>query len=117
MKKKLTICIVFVTICVAMSFGNKTNAYIRSEGTNNVKTSTEKINERQEKDKTKNIFISAGIGAAVSTIICFFIGLSHRPVKTAKTANNYVEQNSIDITDRNDELYDSVVNRTARSNK
>lgn len=117
MKKKLTICIVFITICVAVCLGNKTNAYIRREETNNVKSSAEKINERQEKDKTKSIFISVGIGAAASTIICFFIGLSHKPVKTAKAANNYIERNSIDITDREDQFYDSVVNRTAKSDK
>lgn len=117
MKKKLTMGIVFITICIALCFGNKTKAYIRSEKTDNFKSSAEKINERQEKDRTKNIFISVGIGAAASTTICFFIGLSHKPVKTAKTANNYIEENSIDITDREDQFYDSVVNRTAKSNK
>lgn len=65
----------------------------------------------------KSILISMGIGVLVSTIACLIIAAAHKPVRTAKTANNYVDKNSINITGRSDHFYDSVVNKTARNNK
>lgn len=53
------------------------------------------------------------LGAVVASIVCLIVGFKHKPVKKAVHANQYINKNSVEITERHDRFVNSNVDRTA----
>lgn len=63
------------------------------------------------------ILQSLGFGAIASTIICVIIGFKHKPVKVSKNANQYLDKNSVNITNGYDYFTNYTVNKVPINNK
>lgn len=63
------------------------------------------------------IIQSLFFGVVVSTIICVIIALKHKPVKTSKNANQYLDENSINITNRYDNYIKYTITKIPLNNK
>ncbi len=59
------------------------------------------------------ILLALLFGFFVATIASIIIYAKHKPVKVAKNANNYLNRNSVDITER----HDRFVNHTLTKSK
>lgn len=53
------------------------------------------------------------IGIVVASIICLIVGFKHKPVKKAIHANQYIDRNSVNITESYDHFVNSNIERTA----
>lgn len=114
MKHIREFCIIVIVICcmllnmVEISHANekntKTNNHLESEVsvTNALK---------EERNIGFEIIKAAGISFFCSTILCIIIVSKHKPVKIAKTANNYLDENRIDITRRDDIFIEATVDK------
>ncbi len=74
-------------------------------------------NEKQRGFKPTIIVQSFVFGAIVSTIVCVIIGFKHRPVKIAKNANQYLDTNSINITNGYDRFTNYTINKVPINKK
>lgn len=133
MRKKLLIIsvigIILFLMCginsnvMAASYSNNTqkNSVSRSykNGTSNTKNSSKK--EENDIDTKLNvtalIMKSAFIGFLVSTAICVFIWLKHKPVKIAKNATQYLNKDSVNITNSYDHFANSTMEKTPINRK
>lgn len=60
---------------------------------------------------------SFALGAIASTIICVIIGFKHKPVKISKNANQYLDVNSINITNGYDHFTNYTITKIPLNNK
>lgn len=74
-------------------------------------------NNKQMGFKPTIIIQSFVFGAIVSTIICVIIGFKHKPVKIAKNANQYLDTNSINITNGYDCFTNYTINKVPINRK
>lgn len=51
------------------------------------------------------------LGTVVATVACFIIWMKHRPVKVATHANQYLDKNTVEITDGYDHFVNSNVEK------
>lgn len=58
-----------------------------------------------------NIGIGILAGFIVASVVCGIVAMKHKPVKTAKTANNYLDKNKVNITKREDFFVNSTVTK------
>lgn len=135
MKRKLLIIsvigIVMFLICavksdvIAASYSNQKSSVSRSykSGESSIKKSYEEDDDDDDDDMdtklnvTALIMKSAFIGLLVATAICVFIWLKHKPVKVAKNATHYLNQNSVNITNSYDHFSTSTVDKTPINRK
>lgn len=74
-------------------------------------------NDKQIGFKPTIIIQSFVFGAIVSTIVCIIIGFKHKPVKIAKNANQYLDTNSINITNGYDHFTNHTINKVPINRK
>lgn len=100
---------------MADSYNNQKNSVSRSY--KNELSNTKKSSEKEEYDidtklnVTALIMKSAFIGLLVATVICVFIWLKHKPVKIAKNATQYLNQDSVNITNSYDRFSRTAVEK------
>jgi len=123
MKKTIACCLItiglFMIICSMSKFSY---AYLRSDSsnsstTNNTSTSSNKTASealKKEKSIPKTVGISIASGVIFSSLVCGVIVSKHKPVKVAKTANNYLDKNKVSITRREDFFVRSTTDRQAK---
>lgn len=126
MRKKLLIVgiigIIMFLICSIKSDAvtskyNYSSQRSSSSSYRNTTSSTKKSSKKEDNDMDTKLNVialimkSALIGLIVSVIICFIIWLKHKPVKVAKNAGHYLNQNSIEITDSYDHFSTSRLDK------
>ena len=117
--KKIMLFSVFVTlICsVLLLSSNSSFAYLKSGDDNasypssNTKDDSAKKALKKEKNMTKISMISIGGGALASSLICGILVSKHKPVRVARAANNYLDNNRVNITRREDFFMRSSIDK------
>lgn len=117
--KKIILCGIFI-IVLSFTFvisSGKSMAYTRSNNANvtytssNTKDDTAKRALKQEKNMTKITLVAIGGGALFSSIICGILVSIHKPVRVARGAKNYLDNNKVSITRREDFFMRSSVDK------
>ncbi|MBQ3408067.1 MAG: hypothetical protein IJH12_02535 [Clostridia bacterium] len=125
MKKIAIICVTAFVMCFGFILCNsKSYAYIKSDSSSSEVRNTTNIETRKENGvsdtlkEEKNIPKIVGIailcGIVLSSIICAILVSKHKPVKVARTANNYLDKNKVSITRREDFFIRSTIDKQAR---
>lgn len=117
--------IILYSICIAILcfsigiFENKSMAYTYTE--NNVtytrsdtKNDTAKKALKKEKNTGRMIFIGIIGGVLSASIICGILVSKHKPVRVARAANNYLDNNRVTITRSEDFFKRSSIDKLAK---
>lgn len=94
------IIIAFVIFVYAnISEANTTNI-IRNDNTNIKAEQQKDVNYKQKEYSFEPTMIIkyVAFSAIVSTVVCVIIGFKHKPVKNAQNANQYLDTDSVNIT-------------------
>ncbi len=121
MKKMIIYSILAIIFCMALFFSNnKSLAYIKSDENNVTYTSSDTKDDsvsralKKEKNTSKIILIAIVGGVLSSSIICGILVSKHKPVRVARAANNYLDNNRVNITRRDDFFMRSSTDRIAK---
>ncbi len=108
MKKFIIISTFILLLCGILFSSSKSLAYVKSGDENVVYTSSNTKDDsvkktlKKEKNMTKISVIAIGGGILVSSLVCGILVSLHKPVRVARNARNYLDNNRIDITRRDD---------------
>lgn len=108
MKKFIIISTFILLLCGILFSSSKSLAYVKSSDENVVYTSSNTKDDsvkktlKKEKNMTKISVIAIGGGILVSSLVCGILVSLHKPVRVARNARNYLDNNRIDITRRDD---------------
>ncbi len=119
--KKIIIFSICTTLfcCVLLISGNKSRAYTYTENNVTYTRSDTKDNSvskslKKEKNNTKIVLFSTMGGVLISSIICGILVSKHKPVRVARAANNYLDNNRVNITRSEDFFMRSSIDKQAK---
>lgn len=106
MKKIIIYGVLAMIFCTTLFFSNnKSLAYIKSDK-NNVTYSSSNTKDdsvhsalKEEKNTSKIILIAIIGGVLSSSLVCGILVSKHKPVRVARAANNYLDNNRVNITE------------------
>ena len=110
----------FILSCVLFLSSNSSFAYVKSENENITYTSSDTKDDsvkkalKKEKNMTKITLIAIGGGILTSSLVCGILVSKHKPVRVARAAKNYLDNNRINITRREDFFMRSSVDKHAK---
>lgn len=102
----ISICCILLTVCkISYAYEKNTKSNSEVSVTNALK---------EERNIGMVILKASGISFIISTVVCAIIVSKHKPVKAAKTANNYLNENRASITKRDDIFISSTIDKQLR---
>ncbi len=98
------------------SYAYTKNGKSNYELKNNYSNNDDRVSRAIKKERnTGSVILKAsGISFIIATIICTIIIYKHKPVKVARTANNYLNESKINITTKEDIFLSSTVDKQLR---
>ena len=101
---------IFTSKSLAYTYTENNVTYTRSDTKDNSVSKTLK----KEKNKAKIIGVAIIVGVLVSSLVCGIIVSKHKPVKVARTANSYLDNNRVNITRSEDFYMRSSIDKQAK---